>query len=69
MTDEERQIRTLRQYLRNLTRDVGYCLDALANEMRTPSTVERGKRIAAICNKLNLSNDSAKRYGLGLSKR
>ena len=59
------QIRALKRHLRDLTRNVGECLDAIDAEMERPSTPERSKRIAAICNALNMSNDMAKRFGLG----
>ena len=65
ITDEQRKLRELRRYLRDLTRDVGMCLAAIDTEMAKPSTPERGSRIATICNRLNLSNDMAKRFGLG----
>lgn len=65
ISGEQRQIRNLKRHLRDLTRDVGACLKALDAEMVKPSTPERGQRLAAICNALNLSNDMAKRFGLG----
>ncbi len=65
LTDDQRALREARRYLRNLTKDVSSCLDALDAEMARPSTPERGKRIAVICNHLNLRNDMAKRFGLG----
>jgi hypothetical protein len=54
-----------RKHLRDLTRHVTECLAAIDGEMAKPSSPERGKRIAAICNALNMSNDMAKRFGLG----
>lgn len=56
----------LRKHLRDLTKSVETCLAALDAEMAGKSSHERGKRVAAICNHLNLTNDMAKRFGLGL---
>lgn len=55
-----------KRYLRELTEAVKACLDALDAEMKQPSTVDRGRRIAQICNKLNIANDIARRFGLGI---
>lgn len=57
--------RELKRQLRELTKAVSACLAAIGSEMARPSTPERGKRIAAVCNHLNLQNDMAKRFGLG----
>ena len=62
--DDAKKLRDARKHLRDLTRGVEACLRAIDAEMAKPSSCERGKRIAAICNKLNLCNDIAKRYGL-----
>ena len=59
---------TARKYLRALVRDVREALAMIDAEMRGPSTVERGKRIASICNTLELANDCGERFGLGESK-
>lgn len=62
---EKRKTRELRKHLRDLTETVRRCLIALDAEMKEPSTVQRGSRIAAISNALNLQNDIARRFGLG----
>jgi len=54
----------LRAHLRNLTAVVTRALADLDAEMRTPSTTDRGKLIAQICNRMQLANDMAKRFGL-----
>lgn len=41
----------------------------LDREMKEPSTEQRGKRIAAILNSLEIQKDTAKRFGLGRSLR
>lgn len=65
VTDDQRQLRAVKRHLRDLTRRVAEFLDAIDIEMAKPSSPDRGKRIAKICNVLNLSNDTAKRFGLG----
>jgi len=57
--------RELRQQLRKLTVRVTCALTALDWEMRRPSP--RGSRIATICNALELDNDAALHFGLGVS--
>lgn len=64
----QRQARELKKHLRDLTVCVTQCLAALDAEMLKPSTPERGSRIARISNALNLQNDIARRFGLGLTK-
>jgi len=54
----------LRAHLRNLTAVVTRAIADIDAEMRTPSTADRGKRIAQICNRMQLANDMAKRFGL-----
>lgn len=57
----------VRRHLRGLCGAVETAIVLLDKEMRGPSTVERGERIAAVCNALELVNDSAKHFGLGMS--
>jgi len=56
-----------RKYLKDLTVILAKCLDAMDKEMEKPSSHGRGKRIALICNTLNMANDIAWHNGLGLS--
>lgn len=56
-----------KKWLKRLTQAVDKALDAIDEEMKKPSSNERGKRIAQICNFLNLENDAAKHFGLGMS--
>lgn len=60
-----RQLRDRTQYLRIMCRDVVAFLAWMDREMVKPSTHERGKRIAQACNALDLSVQSARRFGLG----
>ena len=57
------------KYLDSLTRSVTHALAALDEEMLKPSSVQRGKKIALICNLLQVQNDLAKRFGLGLGRK
>lgn len=61
----KREIRNLKKHLKELTTTVRRCIDALDAELQKPSSVERGSRIAAITNALELANDSARHFGLG----
>jgi hypothetical protein len=58
--------RELREHLRGLVSVCESTLRLLDEEMKKPSDAERGKRIAAICNRLELQKDMAKRFGLGV---
>ncbi len=53
--------------LKALTRDVRAFLLLLDGEMKKPSTVERGKKIAALSNALELANDKVRRFTLNES--
>lgn len=55
-----------RKHLVGLTKAVDYFLDVLDAEMKKPSDFERGQRIAKMCNGLNMANDSAKHFALGI---
>ena len=58
-----------KKYLKQLTDAVLQCLEAIDTEMKLPSTHERGQRIAKICNALEIANDLARRFGLGIGYR
>lgn len=65
----EKDARRFKKYLVQLTKDVQICLKAIDIEMRKPSTVERGKNIAKICNALEMQNDKARYFGLEIDFR
>jgi hypothetical protein len=72
VSDEQtmrRDLRETRRLLRDLTRTVDRALSILDAEMRGPSTVERGERVAAIANGLDLQNQIAKRFGVRRAAR
>jgi hypothetical protein len=63
------EARKLRDSLTTLTTTVMQILGHLDNEMKKPSTVARGRRIAVLCNHLEIANDSARYFGLGIDYR
>jgi hypothetical protein len=69
MTELElkRENRKLKKNLKDLTKCVGDVLACIDKEMSQPSTNKRGKRIAKLANALDMANDSALHFGLGLS--
>lgn len=66
MTQREKDIerRNLKAHLRMLSAHVDLFLAEFDQAMKGPSTVERGKHLANLCNRLNLTNDIAFRFGL-----
>ncbi len=72
-TEETKQLkrenRKLKKHLKDLTVGVRKCLDAIDEAMKMPSTVDRGKRIAEICNWWEFENDSARYFGLDIDYR
>lgn len=61
------ELRSTRKALRQLSDDVKAFLAALDVEMRKPSSLERGQRVATAANALNLRNDTVRRYSLGMA--
>lgn len=59
----------LRRHLVDLTTVVGSVVARIDAEMALPSTPERGRRIAALTNELELANDQARHFGLGIDLR
>jgi len=57
--------RNARIHLDSLVKSVEDYLDWLDAEMKQPSSSQRGKRIAASSNALEIVKDMAKRFGLG----
>lgn len=53
-----------KKYLKELTETVARALNAIDIEMKKPSTVQRGRNIAKICNALEMANDGAMHFGL-----
>ena len=61
--------RMVRKHLKELTERVMYELGEIDREMRQPQSPERGNRIAAISNRLEMANDRARYFGLGIDWR
>lgn len=53
-----------KKHLIELTKTVIHFLDQINDEMKKPSSFERGRRIAKLCNFLDLENDGAMHFGL-----
>jgi hypothetical protein len=64
--DHKRDARRYKQYLRSLADATEAFLTRLDVLMRQPSTVERGREIARLCNALEMEKDRAWHFGLGL---
>lgn len=58
----------MKKALRSLSDDVKTFIILLDAEMTRPSDVLRGQRIAKMTNGLQLKNDMARRFALGLKK-
>lgn len=56
-----------RRELRTLTESVTVFLARLDTLMQEPSTVERGRRIAKLCNAMELINDQVRHRSLGIN--
>lgn len=67
--DLKRDAKKYRKHLVDLTAAVKYALSALDNIMKGPSTSDRGKRVAAVCNALEMTNDRARYFGLDVDWR
>lgn len=69
MTDDARLIKKLKGHLKDLTQSVSGFIVRLDAEMASPSTPERVGRIAKLSNALEMANDSARYFGLGIDYR
>lgn len=59
-----RELRHLRKSLAALVQATSLAVRLLDDEMKKPSDVERGRRIAKICNALEFEKDRAHHFGL-----
>lgn len=57
--------REYKKALKELTQFVDTFLGSLDAEMRKPSDIARGKRIAELSNKLDMGNDHVRHFTLG----
>jgi hypothetical protein len=67
--DLKRRVRDLTKHLKDLTASVGGFLARLDIAMEGPSTESRGKRIASLASDLEMANDRARFFGLGIDYR
>jgi hypothetical protein len=65
----QKEARKLKRALTELTRQVAAGLNALDTLMRQCESHERGSKIALICNALEMANDSARYFALGVDYR
>lgn len=63
----EKTERELEKGLKDLTQGVAYFLAAVDYLMKQSESETRGKAIARLCNELDIANDSAMRFTLGMS--
>ncbi len=59
--------RLMREHLKELTEAVRHHVVVLDAEMKQPASLARGKRIGSLVSALELVNDMARRFGLGLN--
>lgn len=64
-----RELREQQRLFKALGQNVIAFLAQMDVLMLQESTVERGKKIARICSDLELANDAAMRFGLGLERK
>jgi hypothetical protein len=64
-----REARRQRKHLEDLTTTVMAYLKQSDLVLQQPSSVERGKRLAALSNALEMANDQARYFGLGINFR
>lgn len=60
----DRECKEAKRYLRLLIKSVEAYVKMVDAEMKKPSSVERGERIAELTNSLDMSKDIAKRFGV-----
>jgi len=63
------ELRHIRKALKALSGTVGEFLRLLDETMQGPSTFERGRRIAKLCNALDMANDGVRYNHLGVNFR
>lgn len=69
LTAEAREVRKLRRNLRSLTAQVMDTIARMDRIMKDPESNLRGKRVAEAMNALEMSNDGARYFGLGIDFR
>jgi len=64
-----REIKEYRDALTLLTNSVMACIDEIDAVMKLPSDPSRGAKVAAITNALEMANDHARYFALGIDHR
>lgn len=62
-----KEARHFRKYLAGLSNSTLAFLGQLDELMKLPSTAERGRAVSKLMNALEMSNDSARYFGLGVN--
>jgi hypothetical protein len=65
----EEELKRLKGAFAQFVYDVGVFLRQLDNAMKLPSNAERGKQIAELANRLEMSRDGARYFSLGVNYR
>jgi hypothetical protein len=69
LISEAKAAKKYRKALAELSASVTGCLNAIDAEMKKREGVERGRRIAQICNALDMANDHVRYFVLGVDYR
>ena len=69
IADAKREARKYKRALAALTAAVAQCVEELDATMREPESRGRGRKIAAVSNALEMANDTARYFGLGVDWR
>ena len=60
------ELKESEKYLKSLTLAVSVFLKTLEGVMHMPTSPERGRRVAELANALDMENDLARHFGLGI---
>ena len=69
LTSEQREIKNLKKHLRGLTTQVMATICRVDKIMKMPESPLRGKMVAEAMNALEMSNDGARYFALGVNFR
>lgn len=69
ITAEQREVRNLKKHLRGLTAQVMTTINNVDRIMKMPESPLRGKMVAEAMNALEMSNDGARYFALGVDYR
>jgi len=69
ITPDQREVRKLKKHLKDLTGAVMGAIARIDALMKQPDSNLRGKQIAEVTNALEMTNDGARYFGLGVNFR